>query len=154
MVNLGKQTTQLCYFLNKHSILKSHFKENLLLKYDKRKCIQRSKMVECVFFCFFFFSMFKDFQQGNITSPNRKKMYKLSLCPNSRQRRVIAVIIYLLTLLLICVFLLVMLFFSSLITFGNWNNLLQPLVIVKYFLRIHMKYSETYQEMLGENWKE
>ena len=152
MVNLGKQTTQLCYFLNKHSILKSHFKENLLLKYDKRKCIQRSKMVECVFFLFFFLVCLKIFNKE--TSPNRKKMYKLSLCPNSRWRRVIAVIIYLLTLLLICVFLLVMLFFSSLITFGNWNNLLQPLVIVKYFLRIHMKYSETYQEMLGENWKE
>ena len=147
MVNLGKQTTQSCYFLNKHSVLKSHFSENLLLKYDKRKCIYRSKMVEyvCVFF---FFSMFKDFQQGNITSPNRKKMYKLSLCPNSRWGRVIAVI-YLLTLLLVCVFFCWWCFFSSLVTFGNWNNLLQPLVIVKSFIRIHMKYSETYQEMLG-----
>ena len=72
-------------------------------------------------------NIFKDFQHGNITSPNRKKVYKLSLCPNSRWRRVIAIIIYLLTVLLFCVFFVVVgiIVFSSLITFGNWNNLEQ-----------------------------
>lgn len=73
--------------------------------------------------------MFKDFQQGNITSPNRKKIYKLSLCPNSRWKRVIAVIIYLLTLLLICVFFVVGVVFFLI---NNFWKLEQPFATIGY----------------------
>ena len=38
--------------------------------------------------------------------------------------------------------------------FWKLDNLGQPLVIVKFCIRVHVKYSETCQEMLGKNWKE
>lgn len=104
-------------------------------------------------------NIFKDFQHGNITSPNRKKVYKLSLCPNSRWRRVIAIIIYLLTVLLFCVFCCCCWWwwYYCFFLINNFWKLEQPwatLVIVKFCIRIHVKYSETCQEMLGKNWKE
>ena len=101
-------------------------------------------------------NIFKDFQHGNITFPNRKKVYKLSLCPISRWRRVIAIIIYLLTVLLFWGwgFFVVGIVFFLINNFWKLDNLGQPLVIVKFCIRVHVKYSETCQEMLGKNWKE
>ena len=103
-------------------------------------------------------NIFKDFQHVNITFPNRKKVYKLSLCPISRWRRVIAIIIYLLTVLLFCgvgFFVVVgIVVFFLINNFWKLDNLGQPLVIVKFCIRVHVKYSETCQEMLGKNWKE
>lgn len=144
MLNLEKQTTQ-SYFLNEPSVFKWHFSENLLLKYDKRKCIYRSKMVE-------YFLKISN-METLLLQMERKCIHSVSVqTPNGEE-------LFLLLFTCLHCYCSVLVFFgivifSLLITFGNWNNFWQPLVIVKSFIRIHMKYSETCQEILGKNWKE
>lgn len=51
-------------------------------------------------------------------------------------------------------FFFVVIIFSLLITFGNWDNFWQPLVIVKSFIRIHIEVLRDLPKMWEKNWKE